>query len=47
MKIKDKNPKDMKLSGFYGALEENDFPNASKIREVMQDEDKDINQFCL
>lgn len=37
----------MKLSEFYGALEGVDFPRASEIREVTQDEDKDINQFCI
>lgn len=47
MKAEEKNTKSMKLSEFYGALEGVDFPSASEIREVMQDEDKDINQFCL
>lgn len=45
MEIKDKKAKGMKLSDFYGVLEENDFPSSSEIREVMRDEDKDINQF--
>ena len=47
MKAEDKKSKSMKLSDFYGVLEDTDFPSASEIREVMQDEDKDINQFCL
>lgn len=47
MKAEEKNTKSMKLSEFYGALEGVDFPSASEIREVMQDEDKDIEQFCL
>ena len=41
----EKMSKSMKLSDFYGALENTDFPSASEIRKVMQDEDKDINQF--
>ena len=47
MKAEGKKSKSMKLSDFYGVLEDTDFPSASEIREVMQDEDKDINQFCL
>ncbi len=47
MKAEEKKAKSMKLSEFYGALEGIDFPSATEIREVMQDQDKDINQFCL
>ena len=47
MKAEDKKSKSMKLSDFYGVLKDTEFPSVSEIREVMQDEDKDINQFCL
>lgn len=47
MKAEAKKTKNMKLSEFYGALEGAEFPSASEIREVMEDEGKDINQFCL
>lgn len=47
MKTEKQKTKSMKLSEFYGALEGVDFPSASEIREVMKDEDKDINQFCI
>lgn len=47
MKAEDKKAKSLKLADFYGALEGVDFPSASEIRDVMQDEDMDINQFCL
>ena len=40
-----KMSKSMKLSDFYGVLEDTDFPSASEIREVMQDEDMDNIQF--
>ena len=40
-----KMSKSMKLSDFYGALKDTDFPSASEIREVMQDEDMDNIQF--
>ena len=42
-----KMSKSMKLSDFYGALKDTDFPSASEIRKVMQDEDKDINQLFI
>lgn len=42
-----KPEKEQMLSDFYGALAETSFPSAEEIREVMQDEDKDIEQFCL
>lgn len=35
------------LSDFYGALADTSFPSIEEIREVMQDEDKDIEHFCL
>ena len=35
----DKMSKIMKLSDFYGALKNTDFPCSSEIREVMQDEE--------
>ncbi len=47
MKAEEQKTKGLKLSAFYGVLEGADFPSISEIREVMQDEDKDINQFCL
>mgnify|MGYP004578485025 CR=1 FL=1 len=47
MKAEDKKFKSMKLSDFYGVLKDTEFPSVSEIREVMQDEDKEINQFCL
>ena len=47
MKAEDKKSKSMKLSDFYGVLKDTEFPSVSEIREVMQDADKDINQFCL
>ena len=47
MKAEDKKIKSMKLSDFCGVLKDTEFPSVSEIREVMQDEDKDINQFCL
>ena len=47
METEYKKSKNMKLSDFYGVLENTDFPSILEIREVMQDEDKDINQFCL
>ncbi len=47
MKAEEQKIKSLKLSAFYGALEGTGFPSISEIREVMQDEDKDINQFCL
>ncbi len=47
LKADNQEAKGMKLSDFYGALEGLDFPSVSEIREVMQDEDKDINQLCL
>lgn len=42
-----KKTESLKLSAFYGALKEGDFPIVSEIREVMQDKDKDINLFCI
>jgi len=42
MEAEYKKAKSMKLSDFYGALKDADFPSASEIREVMQDEDKEI-----
>ncbi len=47
LKTEASEAKSMKLSDFYGELEGYDFPSASEIRNVMQDEDKGINQFCL
>ncbi len=47
MKAEDKKFKSMKLSDFYGVLKDTEFPSVLEIREVMQDEDKEINQFCL
>lgn len=39
--------KGLMLSDFYGVLAETSFPSIEEIREVMQDEDKDIEHFCL
>lgn len=47
MNREDKKSKSMKLSDFYGVLKDADFPSTSELGEVMQDEDKDINQFYL
>lgn len=42
-----KPAKSVMLSDFYGALEDTAFPSIDEIRNVMKDEDKDINAFCL
>lgn len=42
MEAEIKEAKSMKLSEFYGVLKDADFPSASEIREVLQDEDKEI-----
>lgn len=47
IKEENKISKNMKLSEFYGALEMVDFPSSSEIKEIMTDEDKDIESFCL
>lgn len=47
MKEESKMSKSMKLSDYYGSLENVDFPSTSEIREIMKDEDKDIDLLCL
>lgn len=44
---KEEKEEDMKLSYFYGSMADVPFPSIEEIRDVMKDEDKDINQFCL
>lgn len=47
MKTTAKPAKKLMLSDFCNSMAAVPFPSADEIREVMQDEDKDINQLCL
>lgn len=47
MNAEKRQAKSLMLSGFYGALEDADFPDSPEIREIMQDQEKNINQFGI
>ena len=39
--------KSLKLSDFYGVMADTPYPSIDEIRDVLNDEDKDINSFML